>query len=261
MVVFFDIDGTIVDERTQAIPASCIRAVEKLKENGHIAVINTGRPYSHIDPRVQSMAFRGWSCGCGMEVLLDDKWLNRMHPDYDLRWKAIRAARKYNMRPCYETTDCAILLDGKQSENKYFSWNESIKLGREFAIRQIADHPEADFLKLIVFSQEDSDPQGYIRELEDDFTIIDRGGFWLELVMKGCSKAQGMQLILDQLGVGPEDALAIGDSTNDLPMFQLAKHTVCMGNGMEEVKAVSEYITASVMEDGVEKALQHYGLI
>ena len=34
-----------------------------------------------------------------------------------------------------------------------------------------------------------------------------------------------------------------------------------LGGGMEEVKAVAEYVTAPVMEDGIEKALAHFGLI
>ena len=42
--------------------------------------------------------------------------------------------------------------------------------------------------------------------------------------------------------------------------FDIAAHTVCLG-GMEEVKAVAEYVTAPVMEDGIEKALAHFGLL
>ena len=76
MVVFFDIDGTVVDDDTQIIPESAVRAVERLRENGHLAVVNTGRPYSHIDPRVRQMAFGGWICGCGMEIRLYDGWNN-----------------------------------------------------------------------------------------------------------------------------------------------------------------------------------------
>ena len=67
--------------------------------------------------------------------------------------------------------------------------------------------------------------------------------------------------LLKYLGVSAEDTMAIGDSTNDIPMFEVAKHTVCMGNGMEELKARAGYITESVLDDGIEKALKHYGLI
>ena len=81
MVVFFDIDGTIVDDDTQIIPESAVRAVERLGENGHLAVVNTGRPYSHIDPRVREMAFGGWICGCGMEIRLYDSGRVRRAPE------------------------------------------------------------------------------------------------------------------------------------------------------------------------------------
>ena len=70
-----------------------------------------------------------------------------------------------------------------------------------------------------------------------------------------------MELLLKALGVSREDTLAIGDSTNDLPMFHTAGHTVCMGGGMAELKAVSDYITAPVMEDVIAKALKHFGLL
>ena len=80
MVIFFDIDGTIVDDKTNEIPASTIRAVEALVENGHIPIVNTGRAYFQVDRRVTRMAFRGFACGCGMEVQLDGKWLVRVKP-------------------------------------------------------------------------------------------------------------------------------------------------------------------------------------
>ena len=60
MVIFFDIDGTIVHDESQTIPVSTVKAVEALAAAGHTPIINTGRPYSHIDPRVRAMAFAGW---------------------------------------------------------------------------------------------------------------------------------------------------------------------------------------------------------
>jgi hydroxymethylpyrimidine pyrophosphatase-like HAD family hydrolase len=34
-----------------------------------------------------------------------------------------------------------------------------------------------------------------------------------------------------------------------------------MGNACDELKSVADYVTESVDEDGIEKALQHFGLI
>ena len=82
-----------------------------------------------------------------------------------------------------------------------------------------------------------------------------------ELVLKGFTKAAGMQRILEHLGVAPQDTCAIGDSTNDIPMFRFAAHSACLGGGSEPAKQAAEFVTAPVLEDGIEKALVHFGLI
>ena len=261
MVIFFDIDGTIIDDKTHEIPPSTIRSVEKLVENGHIPIINTGRAYFQVDRRVIRMAFRGFACGCGMEVLLDGSWLVRAVPPAALRQKSVALSRKYGMCSFYETRDGGILLDGQHSVHPIMSREVERLREAGFPIHQLMPGQEPDFLKFVTFQGETGDVSGFKRELEDDYTIIDRENGMYELVLKGYSKAAGMERILTQLHMDPEDTLAIGDSTNDLPMFQLAKHTVCMGGGMEEVKAMCHYVTGPVMEDGIEKALRHYGLL
>ena len=261
MVVFFDIDGTIVDDETQVIPESALRAVEKLKENGHIAVVNTGRPFSHIDPRVRNMAFSGWVCGCGMEISLQGRWLYRHHPDGELCRFVRDSVRECGMQVLFETEDGAILSDGEHSVHPACVLEVTRMRGKGFRIQEIDELPEPKFMKLVTFDWPGCDRAGFIRRMEPYFTCIDRGNTMIELVLKGCSKAGGMEALLNHLGVEKENTMAIGDSTNDLPMFGVAGHTVALGGGMEELKAEAEFITDTVMNDGIEKALQHFGLI
>lgn len=261
MVIFFDIDGTIIDDSTHQIPPSAIRAVEKLKENGHIAIINTGRPYYQVDPRIKSMAFRGFSCGCGMEVLLDDAWLVRAKPPAPLRAQTLNCCRAHHMHSFYETEDGGILLDGESSTHPIMS-KEVLRLQTAgFPIHHVQEGETPDFVKFVTFPDEVTDLAAFKSEMSQYYTIIDRENDMLELVLKGFTKAAGMQRILDTLGTSPRDTFAIGDSTNDLPMFSLAAHTICMSGGAEEVKRVCEYVTSTVLEDGIEKALRHYSLI
>lgn len=261
MVIFFDIDGTIIDDQTHQIPPSTIRAVERLREKGHIPIINTGRAFFQVDPRVKQMAFRGFACGCGMEVQLDGAWLVQAKPSLALRQKSVLCSRKYHMCSFYETGDGGILLDGEHSVHPIMSREVERLRQAGFPIHELSQEGEPDFVKFVTFLGAGGDAAGFKRELEEDYTIIDRENGMYELVLKGFSKAAGMELILRHLGVDAKDTLAIGDSTNDLPMFRLAGHTVCMGGGMDEVKRLCEYVTDPVMEDGIEKALEHYGLI
>ena len=41
--LFFDVDGTLIDEQTKIVPESTLRALKQARENGHLVFINTGR--------------------------------------------------------------------------------------------------------------------------------------------------------------------------------------------------------------------------
>ena len=55
--------------------------------------------------------------------------------------------------------------------------------------------------------------------------------------------------------------MAFGDGGNDSGMLRHAGIGVAMGNANEEVKAAADYVTTSVDEDGIYKALKHFGVI
>lgn len=260
MVVFFDLDGTIVDDSTQIIPDSAIRAVEELGRRGHLAVVNTGRPYGHIDPRIRRMAFSGWICGCGMEVLLDEKWLHRAAPAPEVCQFTVDAVRDCGMQVLYEDTD-RMYRDGSHSDAPRPLRQAQRLRDRGVPVEEIDSLPAPKFIKFITHDAPGCRRAEFLERTSSFFIPIDRGRGMIEYVLKGCSKAEGMNILLRHLGLGKEDALAIGDSTNDLPMFEAAGHTVCMGSGMAELKEKADYITSGVLEDGIEKALQHYGLI
>ena len=59
----------------------------------------------------------------------------------------------------------------------------------------------------------------------------------------------------------PSRTYALGDSGNDLPIMREADVAIAMGNAHDEVKAIADYVTGTVQEDGVATALEHFGLI
>ncbi len=73
---------------------------------------------------------------------------------------------------------------------------------------------------------------------------------WLDLAPEGVSKASGLAEICDRLGVAAEHVLAIGDGRNDIEMLEWAGRGVAMGQAPAEVKAIADYVTESVENDG-----------
>jgi hydroxymethylpyrimidine pyrophosphatase-like HAD family hydrolase len=62
-------------------------------------------------------------------------------------------------------------------------------------------------------------------------------------------------------GWAREEIIAFGDSDNDLEMIRYAGIGVALGNAEPEVKAAADYVTADIDDDGLAKALEHFGLI
>ena len=260
MVIFFDIDGTIVDEASQIIPSSTVEAISALRQQGHTPIINTGRPYSHLDPRVRAMPFAGWVCSGGMEGYVNGQWLQKLHMSPELSRQVIQTVRECRMQVIFEV-EGGFLLDGDLSTCPRVVHETAQMVKKGFSVWQTSQVSDPQIIKFVTFDGPDSRRAEFVAFMQQYFLCIDRGNGMMEFVQKGCSKAAGMELMLQHLGAAKEDTYAIGDSTNDVTMFRIAGHAICMGNGMDEAKAEAEYITDTVLNDGIAKALQHYDLI
>ena len=84
---------------------------------------------------------------------------------------------------------------------------------------------------------------------------------WREPVPKGYSKGTAIDFILKHFGLELDDAYVFGDSSNDLAMFTYGKHTVALGHHDPVLDPYTEYVTDTVENDGLMKAMAHYGLI
>ena len=71
----------------------------------------------------------------------------------------------------------------------------------------------------------------------------------------------GVRAAMERYGLAPEEVMAFGDGENDITMLALAGTGVAMGNGDEAVKAMADYVTDTVDNGGVSKALRHFGLL
>lgn len=260
MVVFFDIDGTIVDNETQIIPESTVRAVRLLRQRGHIPVVNTGRPFGQIDPRVRAMGFSGWVCACGMEVILDGAYLHRDYPSPELCAFILEKSRENRMLIQAESED-SLFYDGDLTYTPA-PLREANRLAKK-GIRVIPYQEAEDtrFIKFVTHETDGSNRAAFLSAMEPFFDHFVHRGTMIEYIKKGNSKAAGMERMLRALNVPREQTVAMGDSENDLPMFALAGKTVCMGDGMEKLKKQADFVTAPVLEDGIFRGLAHFGLI
>jgi Cof subfamily protein (haloacid dehalogenase superfamily) len=73
---------------------------------------------------------------------------------------------------------------------------------------------------------------------------------FLEIMAFGVSKGEGLKIALENLGLGAEEVIAMGDEENDLPLFTAAGFSVAPANAKEKVRAAADLVVGSNAEDG-----------
>lgn len=263
-ILFFDIDGTIVSEDgNRFIPQSAKDALKKARDNGHIIMVNTGRTILIIEDSIKQLGFSGYICGCGTNIILNDKVLLRNKNDKELCVNTMKLLEELKIPAIFESAE-------------HMAYNASLEINDELgnmlkyfktkSFDVIESHDKRFYFdKFFCWAHDDESFDLFERELSKDFQIIRRGDSpkirRCEIVPHGFSKATGMQFMLDKLGIDHKNSYAFGDSTNDLPMLEFACHSAAMGGCPEVLKSKVEFVTDGLYNDGLAKAIERFGLI
>ncbi len=278
-LLFFDVDATLWTHQPE-IPESAVKAIRRARQNGHRVFINTGRSRANVfAPELMDIGWDGVVSGCGTRIEYQNEVIYQHLMSGEEVEKCYRTLRDNNLSVIFEGPEFQYYNPEDFVGDRYIDFLDRELKDRKRRIPEIlrdmvvnkmtiesmseeAVHSEAklngevyDYSKMI------PDYARCMEEIGDIVEGIHHVPWIAELVPLGHSKGTGIEFLADYLKVPIEDTYAVGDSANDLAMLTTAGHAIVMGNGKDEVKKIAEYVTASVWEDGIEKALSHYGLI
>lgn len=254
--VFFDIDGTIWNEKMQ-IPKSTVTAIQALQEKGNFAFICSGRSRANIYKELLECGFDGVVAACGAHVEFKNVVIYEQLMTAGEVENALSIIDKYNLSGIFSGPNYLYVNDKDFGDELHGAY-----LHRELgtAIKRITDIKCIEANKLSIDSK-NAPIDRVAAEFEEFFDVIVHNGRFLEIMLKGHSKATGIAKICEQLGLSLKYTYAFGDSANDLEMLNFVAHGIAMGNGTVEAKQTAEYVTTHIMEDGIKNGLLHYGLI
>ena len=257
-IISFDLDRTLLDHGTYTIPDSALRAVSRLREKGHIITLATGRDMDNYysrryldllkpDARIDQNGAKVIADGQKLREHFIDKKLLRAMMDY--------AALHHVGFGCtlgdddyYVSPDRIIQAEMQRYGECGRVFKDPEKL-MELPIRTVAFIGTDDEAK----AMEQAFPEVTLRM----FSV----NYGADIIEKGISKAEGLKLLCTHYGVPMEDTIAFGDSMNDSEIIEAAGIGIAMGNAREELKALADYVTSDIMEDGIWNACVHFGLV
>ena len=89
-----------------------------------------------------------------------------------------------------------------------------------------------------------------------EFDIVSPTPNWYDIVPHGVSKASGLHVLMDKLGLSDEEVVVFGDAANDVPIFREVTNSVAVANATKEVAALARYHIGACADDGVAVALE-----
>jgi Cof subfamily protein (haloacid dehalogenase superfamily) len=81
---------------------------------------------------------------------------------------------------------------------------------------------------------------------------------FINAISRSVSKGNSLRNVADYMDIGLEQIIAIGDSCNDLPVFEVAGLSVAMGNAPEDLKQLADWVAPPVEKDGVAVAIEKF---
>lgn len=125
-----------------------------------------------------------------------------------------------------------------------------------------SDIKDEDEITKILFSQTEELLAKKMLELPKEFyseyNLVKTMPMILEVMDKDCNKGYGVKVLADKLGIKKEEIICIGDQANDIEMITFAGLGIAMGNAIEELKDIAQYITSDNDNDGVAKAIEKF---
>lgn len=258
--LFFDIDGTLISNDTKEVPESAIRALCMAREKGHMVFLNTGRTLCHTMVEIKKIPADGCLCGCGTEILYQGEILMHSELPEDTCKRYLDELEQCNLGVvCEGEKDIyfsrkATRFQGVEAIKKHL---QNLGMGKTTFI----EDRNFTYDKVYIITDENSDVERFREIIKDEMIAIDRRKGHYECVQKGYSKATAIEYMRNYLGYDMDQIYVFGDSSNDLTMFEYAEHTVAMKKHDPVLDPYTEYVTDTVENDGVYKAMEHYGLI
>ena len=255
---FFDVDGTLLDNRHHRISPSTLRCLRQLQRQGQRIVISSGRDIDTIAtmPELAAIDWDGYICRNGSVVA------DRDH--HELFRAFFKPSALCQLEALSHRLNRPILYMGYQ-EWSNLPPNDDFRKACTFFHRlpdQIPVRPTTDSDQVtmaLAFGDAGDDYQEYAAI--DSLTVLPTRFHYADLVIRGIDKSTGMRRLCDHLNIPMSATMAFGDGINDLQMIREAGTGVAMGQGCQAVKEVADFITDSVDQNGIEKALQHFGLL
>ena len=239
-------DGTLSEKNAAAIKAATAKGVH--------FVPNSGRSYTSFQNDLEKMELRDkaneYSISYNGGLILENKnnrpiAINAM--PYEVAKGVFEAGAKNKKAATHVYTQDVLYIYNPVPEDSAYLKNRGVSF-------QVLDKPDFEqfkdenVMKVIMALPTMDDRKQMRADVEErvdpsKLAVTYSSNRYVEFNPAGIDKGSASVQLGELLGIKPEEIIAAGDNSNDLPMLKAVGLPVSVANGIDSVKAAAKYVT------------------
>lgn len=254
--IFLDVDGTLISFRTHRVPDSALGGLLRAHERGVRLFIATGRARGDLQ-LLERVPYDGVVALNGADCTMRDGRVVVRHPiPRDAFERALRLSDELDFPVALEL-DEGIFVNRVTAEVERLACSVDHPVPAKTDLRELFDRSEC--CQMCFYCDRELERR-VMAELPE-FASNRWSPAFADINVRGVDKAAGVVAFAAHLGLAREQIMAFGDGGNDVTMLRAAGVGVAMGNACEAASEAADFVTSDIDEDGIERALEHFGVI
>ena len=238
--LIFDLDGTAIPNKSDGMPSQ--RLIDDILEVQKLLRVSvaTGRPISNCRHILKVLNIKSTCVIAGGTQLINPQTEETL-------WK-----KELSINQVQQIIDVALPFEYQI----YISDEEESSLARDKQITK----PEQIVYIMKVTEKDTKIIMQKLNEIRD--IVAHEVKSWtpnqidIHITHKDATKKHALEELLKIEKINKREVIAVGDSNNDLPLFEVASYKVAMGNASDKLKQTADYIAPTADADGLAQVIE-----
>ncbi|MCJ1974671.1 Cof-type HAD-IIB family hydrolase [Lactococcus piscium] len=252
-LAFFDLDGTLLNKDSQ-LDESVSQALHTIRDNGILPIIATGRGHFELEELMAQSGITSAITMNGQYIIVEGETIY------------------HHKIPLDKLLELKILAEDKNQPMAFYDKSGNWVSGVNQLVKDAYTHIDSplptvdnnrhltDEVNMLLLFTNQAKDVAYYRNLVPAFDYFKNTPFSIDVVNAGSNKGTGVQKVVELLGFTGE-TYGFGDGPNDLHLLEAVDHATAMGNGIDELKAIADFVSTANTDNGIINAFKHWHLL
>ncbi len=255
--IAIDLDGTLLNDE-HVLDEITKNYLIKIQEKGHKVILCSGRSYAGIRPLADEIllekfdgyivAYNGGSAYRAKESKSLFRTNFTLEVVKDIHKIVSNDAENF---VTYGEGTINSLVHNHRIEKSAFIMQAKMTKNIFVPSPKIVLQDEVDVIEKIYHQTKKK-----INEYNKEVNVFRSVPHLIEITPKAANKGNGLRKLIEVEQLKQDNLIAFGDGENDLTMLEYASTGVAMGNAMENVKEIADFVTKTNNEHGIVIALE-----